>query len=242
MVGMKVCSKCGKEKKFSEFYTRKDGKGNVAYYRSWCIQCISDWSKSLEYGKTYKSKRCTKCKKTRRAKFFTADTKHKDGLSSDCVKCRVAYNDKLKIKFEKLGLCVWCGKNPARSNRKTCENCETSRRLTSQFRKLQVFEFYGGVICKCCGEQDFEFLTIDHINGGGFQHNKERKGYNIYQWLIKKNFPEGFQVLCWNCNCGKRNYAICPHRKKKKDRLTVKKLKQFDSRKTIEVATDKGQK
>ena len=34
----------------------------------------------------------------------------------------------------------------------------------------------------------------------------------IYIWLKNNNFPEGFQVLCFNCNCGKaRNKGICPH-------------------------------
>lgn len=26
------------------------------------------------------------------------------------------------------------------------------------------------------------------------------------------NYPEGYQVLCYNCNCGKSiNNGICPH-------------------------------
>lgn len=47
---------------------------------------------------------------------------------------------------------------------------------------------------------DFDLLTIDHVNGGGTKHRKEIKGGNIHHWLIKNGLPEGYRVLCWNCN------------------------------------------
>ena len=79
----------------------------------------------------------------------------------------------------------------------------------------KVFDHYGW-ICKCCGENNSEFLTIDHINNNGAEHRKEKagSGSNIYRWLIKNNFPEGFQTLCYNCNCAKqfRGKGECPHK------------------------------
>jgi hypothetical protein len=65
--------------------------------------------------------------------------------------------------------------------------------------------------CACCGEKHLEFLTIDHINGGGVKHQKEIGVGRLYGWLIRNNFPEGFQVLCYNCNCAKGHYNYCPH-------------------------------
>jgi len=65
--------------------------------------------------------------------------------------------------------------------------------------------------CACCGESRYEFLAIDHIYGGGNQHRKTIKGERVYAWLIKNNFPEGFQLLCHNCNMAKGFYGICPH-------------------------------
>jgi len=77
--------------------------------------------------------------------------------------------------------------------------------------KRLVFEHYGK-ICKCCGEDEKLFLTIDHINGGGEKHRK-KIGRKICVWLFKNNFPEGFQTLCFNCNWGKHiNGGICPHK------------------------------
>ena len=34
----------------------------------------------------------------------------------------------------------------------------------------------------------------------------------MYEWIKRNNYPDGFQVLCWNCNSGKgANGGICPH-------------------------------
>lgn len=84
--------------------------------------------------------------------------------------------------------------------------------------KTEVFSYYskGTPICNCCGINEIVFLTIDHINGGGRKHIKSiveiRGGTNFYRWLRKNNYPDGFQVLCYNCNCGKRTFEECPHK------------------------------
>jgi hypothetical protein len=77
---------------------------------------------------------------------------------------------------------------------------------------------YGGFRCACCGETEKTFLTLDHIGNDGASWRKRilggrlRAGYATYAWIYKNGFPEGFQVLCMNCNFGKRmNGGICPH-------------------------------
>ena len=83
--------------------------------------------------------------------------------------------------------------------------------------KKIILERYGRD-CACCGESEFNFLTLDHINNDGAQHRREiggKTGYNMYRWLINNELPDGFQTLCYNCNCGKaRNGGICPHKDK----------------------------
>ena len=95
----------------------------------------------------------------------------------------------------------WKAKNPDYEARKI------------ERRRGLVFNYYGGLFphCECCGESHWEFLTIDHINGDGAEHRKQIKG-NLYLWLIQNNFPDGFRILCMNCNwsIGMRGY--CPHR------------------------------
>lgn len=72
--------------------------------------------------------------------------------------------------------------------------------------KLEILNYYSNntMSCKFCGFSDIRALTIDHIHGGGSKHNKEIGG-NLYRWLKKNNFPDGFQVLCGNCNHSKEN-------------------------------------
>ena len=87
--------------------------------------------------------------------------------------------------------------------------------------RKQVLTHYGkGILaCLCCGETIEQFLTLDHINGGG---NKMRKLYPrmrawmLLQWLRSHNYPKGYQTLCWNCNSGRSsNNGICPHKEMK---------------------------
>ena len=74
----------------------------------------------------------------------------------------------------------------------------------------------GKPICKCCGEKHMEFLTIDHITGGGCKHRrsirKDISAWQFYLWLKRNNYPKGFQVLCMNCNFAKA-HGGCPHKK-----------------------------
>lgn len=87
-----------------------------------------------------------------------------------------------------------------------------ARRAQRRHLKMEVLLSYGGC-CACCGETKYEFLSIDHINGGGTQHRKEigKAGHSFYQWLKTNNYPEEFQVLCMNCNFAKGKYGYCPH-------------------------------
>jgi hypothetical protein len=89
------------------------------------------------------------------------------------------------------------------------------QRITTKKRnrnmKLEVLKKYSNGSMKCvkCGFSDLRALSIDHINGEGNKHRKELKihgggGSNFYDWLVRKNFPSGFQVLCMNCQFIKR--------------------------------------
>ena len=79
--------------------------------------------------------------------------------------------------------------------------------------KIEVLEKYsnGEIKCQCCGEKIIEFLTIDHLNGGGTAHRRKIGRGNLYLWLKKNNFPEGYRVLCFNCNEAISIYGKCPH-------------------------------
>lgn len=85
------------------------------------------------------------------------------------------------------------------------EEMRKYKRLRNQALKLEVFQHYAGEHPKCahCGEDDLIVLSVDHLGGGGAKHREDIRittGGTFYAWLKKSGFPEGFQVLCRNCN------------------------------------------
>lgn len=73
--------------------------------------------------------------------------------------------------------------------------------------KYEVLSHYskGEPVCAKCGIGDIDVLCLDHINGGGTEHRHREGliGQKLYRWIRKNNYPEGFQVLCFNCNMKK---------------------------------------
>ena len=120
--------------------------------------------------------------------------------------------------------CFKCGEelnsnNWAKGNEKhrifVCRECHNTRtRLEDRELKRLVLNNYSenNLRCSCCGETELEFLTINHINGGGVYHRKQLGGGNFYRWLKRNNYPEGYNVLCSNCNSSLGYYGYCPHR------------------------------
>lgn len=79
--------------------------------------------------------------------------------------------------------------------------------------------------CSCCGELEYEFLTIDHIIPRKSQgHDRRFSGRKLYQWLRRNNYPSGFQVLCMNCNWGKARCGECPHRLMKEPKIPFRDI------------------
>lgn len=92
------------------------------------------------------------------------------------------------------------------------ERGKARRRQREHALRLRVLAHYGSV-CACCQESTLEFLTIDHIEGGGVQHRKGIPSGNIYRWLEANGYPAGFRVLCMNCNWATRWEETCPHQR-----------------------------
>lgn len=134
--------------------------------------------------------------------------------------CRVCLDyAKTKVKRRcnkrrESGLCVDCG-GQRDSYKKTCFKCLEKRNNVVRELRLEILNHYGRH-CSCCGETEEAFLCIDHIYGNGNKHRREIKsqgGPHFYSWLKRHNYPDGFQVLCHNCNMAKGFYGKCPHQK-----------------------------
>ena len=114
-------------------------------------------------------------------------------------------------------LCFNCNfKKELKHKKEEHKHTKYSERNTIRRSKLKVkiFSHYGSK-CKCCGQSEIDVLTINHINNNGAEHRKEIKLSCVdkfYYWIIKNNFPDDLQVLCWNCNLGRQFHdGICPH-------------------------------
>lgn len=119
--------------------------------------------------------------------------------------------------------CRQCTSFIRKTSYKKHRNAWLARR--AMYRRI-VFNTYSGTPprCQCAGcplpEMNILFLEVDHIRGLGkaeaeyarLHGQRLYKGHHLYRWLIKNNFPSGYQILCSNCNHGKeRNGGICPH-------------------------------
>lgn len=139
---------------------------------------------------------CTKCKELKDLQAFPFHKRHSTGLSSWCKMCHSVYCKAYYTKHKKYML-------------------DRAKQYTAELR-LTVLSYYsdGTLACLCCKESTYEFLSLDHIYGGGTEHRKETgAGSLFYGWLIKNNLPDGYRVLCHNCNMSRGQYGYCPHEK-----------------------------
>lgn len=94
-------------------------------------------------------------------------------------------------------------------------------RIREQYRqqRIDVLSHYsdGEMLCDCCGIKHVEFLCIDHIDGGGTAHRKSLTHHDFYRHLIKEGYPEGYRVLCHNCNSSYGHYGYCPHQRQQNE-------------------------
>lgn len=201
MEDTKLCSKCEILKPSSDFHFRKDSQKYMAH----CKECFNKdrrerklradtaWAETkrlMEQLRVSGLRTCPTCKKDRP---FDAFYKRPNG--------------------EPRGYCKECQylrqKDWQDNNR---DKVRASTRGHNKKVRLEALTHYsdGTLSCACCGEDNIEFLGFDHIDGGGRQHRLEIKA-NIQYWLKKNGWPDGFQVLCHNCNMAKHQYTICPH-------------------------------
>ena len=100
-------------------------------------------------------------------------------------------------------------------NHKECETPITKRNKSGYCIKHRKKHDYNkcktmlynqlGNKCVCCGERDWMFLTVDHVNNDGGKLRKERPALTKI-WALYKAYrenPGSLQLLCMNCNHAK---------------------------------------
>jgi len=198
----KICPSCQKE-----FIA----KGSNRFRQNYCSEkCRKKDDHKRKYIPITHIIICKKCKK---------EVKTNSSTMKFCsVKCRNRYWYEKTGQVIKYINCLQCGE-PFETT--TCKKyCSDDCRLISHYerhrayygrkarergrkRKLQVFQYYSKSLkpyCEICKIDDIDVLTLDHINNNGNIHRKTMKSHNLYYELIKTNFPNGYQILCRNCN------------------------------------------
>lgn len=162
--------------------------------------------------------RCEACKE--KAKISRQKSTAKRKANGICVACsepakpgttlcqrhideRSAVSSARYKKHKELGICRFCDSDTETPNESMCAYHKEKYKDYRVQTKLAVLDAYGGPVCVGCGNEEFDILEIDHIDGGGCQQRRElgiTGGYQFYLWLKQQNYPEGYRVLCPTCN------------------------------------------
>lgn len=153
-------------------------------------------------------------------KLISREAARKKGLTR-YFDGRVCGNGHTSEKSVRANRCLACRKSSLKRWRVEHPRHRTWNREWARKRRMDVLLRVGGknLKCKCCGEDQIEFLTIDHKNGDGTTHRKsfgKSKGTpsQFYAWVRRvplREVRKMLQILCWCCNCSIGSWGYCPH-------------------------------
>lgn len=238
----KICGHCKEEKSTNHFYKHPTAKYGVGSICASCLRTEGNRVASARdstgwYPSKEGEKLCRTCGEIRPLSHFSKDKHSPSGLHTRCRTCCTikAQERRLKHKVDTARVLpdtVYCSScksvlpceqfsvdRGSKSGRQSvCRDCGIKKREAVRIEGLTHYS-QGIPHCACCGETTVEFLSFDHINGGGRKHAEERRKLGepgpLSTWLKKNNFPEGYQVLCHNCNQARGYYGVCPHQRNK---------------------------
>ena len=135
-------------------------------------------------------------------KFYRyLDKEHPTGYQVLCYNCNMIKELK-RIKKEHM-------QSPMAIKRRR-QRLDTKKFVLSGYSK-------GKPKCTCCGFSNLDGLALDHIEGRKKMGHSREFGSDDLRMSLKKEYkktgkwPQGFQVLCHNCNGAKRGSSVCPH-------------------------------
>lgn len=206
----KVCTKCNKYKKLSDFNKSR-----------WCKQCIKAYHQQRYKNRPEVKQRkkqtrlavqkveklfklnlkvCTKCDEQKNLLKFHKNKRCKGGLNHRCHDCCRKYCQQPKFK---KGRKLYRQRPEIQQHRR-----EHGKKYTQilQYNALIKVKRTDELMCELCGA--VEHLQIDHINGDGDIHrlkvsNGAAGGY-FYRWVLKttdkKLKKANLRILCKRCN------------------------------------------
>ena len=167
-------------------------------------------------------KKCSDCKKRfPESKFYRGQHRCKLCSNIRTYEWRLKNPEKVREISRKSGRKRKEYRNAYSKKYYLANSDDLKARQIARYRKIKdlAYKAYGGYKCACCGEIEKSFLSLDHMNNDGYEHRKTVQAPGLTLWLRKNNYPIGFQVLCMNCQFGrKHNAGVCPHKKVRESR------------------------
>ena len=130
----------------------------------------------------HETKRCCTCRKRKPIQDFYRLRSATDGRYPNCSAC---YKQSRKPKADRI---------------------RRTRRAWEKRVREEALQRYGGS-CSCCGETQYEFLSLDLAGTGSVPERKVPLPYA----LKRAGYPKGWRVLCHNCSTALSRYGYCPH-------------------------------
>lgn len=192
--------------------------------RKFCSHACYSSSNKLA-NSNLEEKPCTSCLVLKARDDFYEDLRTASRMSAECKQClRARASDRVsRMDIDRRRKYLESTRVYYRSRR---EEFRIKTKARNAAIRLRVLQAYGGMSpsCACCSESIVEFLSVDHINNDGAAHRKsifnEPGARSFYRWLIKHDFPSGFQLLCHNCNRAKYIHGECPHKRSRQGELS----------------------
>ena len=217
IIAERTCYTCKITKPISEFQSNRAEKSGHDY------ECKACKARRYAHTKGRKRRACQECGRefdpTYGTQRFCSKACYHDSVrhrekpeTMACNRCGTVYpytreffgvNSHASSAFKLHRICKPCIALKARS-----VNLVERTKL-----RVEVLTHYGNgfLTCVCCGENHFEFLTLDHVNGKGKEDRKKYPATMLPRRLRRLGFPPGYRTLCYNCNCSLGVNGYCPH-------------------------------
>jgi hypothetical protein len=180
--------------------------------------------------KNFHFKLCSVCKEYKPFDMFNNRSSSKDGKDRLCKYCYQQYCRRIAEEKQNgtyQSKCRQARLTDEQRESKRLEQIEYQKKYRQEKRtkinlqkkskmlqsKIEGMKIYGGC-CQCCGESNEKFLTLEHLNGRD-KSKKRRTGLAAWNIARIEGYPDTYTVLCFNCNCAKGIYGVCPHQEKK---------------------------
>lgn len=218
------CKTCGKE--FLAWqYVIDQGRAKFC-----SKECYYESLKVLRISNLPEYKRCSRCGQTKPLSEFHKKSGVKStGVNSMCKKCNIEHAKKYYYEHQE------------EVSKKNCEHSKNNPQIAKRAHEKRIkrlrseaIQFFGP--CECCGEDRWEFLSIDHINGHGNEQRKRgrhKDGWELLNDFHCMGWPEeikkSYRLLCMNCNFAIGHHGYCPHHPEKKYPFYNSKTRRWEN-------------